>query len=110
MNRTTKVVYNDSHCPFTISPKAICWLFEHGSGDLFDCRGHFLLKRHHPLFVKCIETLGDLANGWTTDARGNVSVCAFEIAEVPGSYYYIENHDGLETVIGLRDMEHVTEQ
>lgn len=104
MNRITRVVYVDSHSPFTISPKAFLWLREHGSGDLFDCCGNFLLKRHHPLLVECVETLGDLANGWICDAQGGVTTCNLEIAEIPGSYYYIENHDGRETVIGLRDM------
>lgn len=99
-----KVVYNNAHCPFTISPKAFLWLRERGSGDLYDCCGNFLLKRHHPLLVKCVEILGDQANGWINCGQNRIVFCELEVAEIPGNYYYIENNGGRENVIGIRDM------
>lgn len=91
-----KVVYNAAVSGgLHLSERAIGWLRERGME--FDvestCKyGPFVgIPRHNPLLVKCIETLGEDANGpengWTPKAE-------LHVATISGTYYYIDDHDG----------------
>lgn len=119
MNR--KVVYSNFYGGFSLSPKAIKWLLDHGvpavdenqenkpekyieiiegsfgfGKEYIEIRPGFVLdsvphmKRHDPLLVECVETLGSEANGWCTD---------IQVKDIGESLYRIEYYDGMETVI-----------
>ncbi len=94
-----------------LSERAIGWLRERGME--FDvestCKyGPFVdIPRHNPLLVKCIETLGEEANGpengWTPKAE-------LHVATISGTYYYIDDHDGGgEEVIDIDKMTDASE-
>lgn len=105
--KTTKVVYNDEYCPFVISKEAIVWMKARGySGKFNDRDGTCIIPRHHPLLVECVETLGEKAGAAITGkycpVRDLRSIPL--VAEVPGDRYFVIDHDGKETVIGLDDL------
>jgi len=85
MNKV-KVVYNCCFGGFGLSDTAIEYLVEHGinEDDIWE------LPRHHPLLVKCVEELGDSADGF----------CArLAIEEINGYQYMIDDYDGNESVV-----------
>ena len=85
-----KVVYNTCYGGFGLSELALRWLMNHGfNGDAY------LIERHNPLLVQCVEELGD-------EAGNEYSELA--IAELSGNKYIIENYDGAETVIEPDDI------
>ena len=85
MNKV-KVVYNCCFGGFGLSDTAIEYLVEHGinEDDIWE------LPRHHPLLVKCVEELGDKADG---------SCASLDIKEINGFQYRISEYDGSESVI-----------
>lgn len=97
----TKVVFNNTWGSFwRLSEEAVRWLKEHEfMGEIYSESGRCIIPRHHPLFVQCVETLGERVNG---DGKGGI--CDLAIAEVEGTLYYIVDNDGKETVIGIKDM------
>lgn len=85
-----KVVYNTCYGGFGLSELALRWLMNHGfNGDAY------LIERHNPLLVQCVEELGD-------EAGNDYSELA--IAEISGNKYIIEDYDGAETVIEPDDI------
>ena len=95
-----KVVYNKNKLRFDLSVKAIDWLNKQGlpvlnGGTMF--KGGYLVEipRHHPLLVKCIETLGQEAN--------EPYVSDLSIREVEGTKYIIWNDNGNEAVYTPQD-------
>ena len=101
---TIKVVYNDDYArpKLLLSREAIAWMTAHGyNGKFYNRQGDFLVPRHHPLLVACVEELGDRANGSMPKYNFKANL---KIAEVEGSAYYISDYDGKETVISERDL------
>ena len=118
-----KVVYNACFGGFGLSDKAVIWLEQNAReeikhflknvrnretnnknryGTVETSMGYSLIydfhengiKRHDSDLVKCVEVLGDKANG----------ECAkLKIYELSGSIYRINEYDGNETVIDNYD-------
>lgn len=85
-----KVVYNTCYGGFGLSELALRWLMNHGfNGDAY------LIERHNPLLVQCVEELGDEANAEYSELA---------IAKISGNKYIIENYDGSETVLEPDDI------
>lgn len=106
-----KVVYNACFGGFRLSNKATLRLIELGYKGLTpDIRyvegssptsstytayyGDDDIPRHHPLLVQVVEELGEEANGGAADLR---------IEEIEGFPYYIEDYDGMESVLTPED-------
>ena len=117
-----KIVYNSCYDGYTLSYKAIDWLSEHGSErtknfiaqkrieakeiedfssasqERIDNVTRFyvidavrsFLKRHDPDLVAVVEALGEEVNG---------TLSKLAIEEIDGDRYYIDEYDGIETVI-----------
>ena len=100
-----RVAYNDNYSGFLLSPEALAWMEDNGYiGPICSSDGTCIVPRHHPLLVRCIEELGEQANGSLPEkslTHGTSDLC---IAQVEGTLYYIFNYDGKETVIGVNDM------
>jgi len=112
-NHTTKVVYNDEFCPFVLSREAIEWIRAKGyKGKFNDKDGVCVIPRHHPLLVGCVETLGEKAGGCYVNKYypAKDTPAHLMVAEVPGDRYYVIDHDGKETVIGMDDMVDAAEK
>ena len=97
-----KIVYNRDGLKFDLSVKAIDWLNEKGLPVLANgctmVEGGYLaeIPRHHPLLVKCVETLGQEAN--------EPYVSDLSIREIGGTQYEIwSDHYGVETVYTPED-------
>jgi hypothetical protein len=95
-----KVVINCSYGIFDLSWVAIRWLLDNGYTDerlgrddvRDDMKKSYIertIPRHHPLLVKCVETLGGKAGG-----AGSVLV----IHEINTDLYHIEELNGFETL------------
>ena len=91
MNKV-KVVFNCCFGGFDLSDSAIKYLVEHGieEDDIYD------LPRHHPLLVKCVEELGDSADGFCS---------RLTVKEINGFQYRIDEYDGSESVIEPDEIE-----
>ncbi len=106
----TKVVYNDKHGGFSVSKKCIERMVELKSeearkalehsppAELFDVFYISNVPRHCPIFVRVVEELGPEASG---------HFAKLEIAEIEGNKYYIDEYDGMETVMTPDDIEWV---
>ncbi len=80
-----RVVINRRYGGFGLSEEAIAWLRERGWKHC-DCPED--APRHDPLLIKCVETLGEKANG----EHAKLSI------EDAGNAYTIHEHDGKERV------------
>lgn len=80
-----KVVYNECYGGFGLSERAKSWLAEQGLQFEYDDE----IPRHHPLLIKCVETLKSEADGDFADLK---------IKEVEG-LYIIREYDGHESVV-----------
>lgn len=108
MSKTNKVVLNGCYGGFGVSEKGLNWMIDNGleskyyhanpdydpNGKGFFCRGKYYLDiyeipRHHPLLVKCVETLGSEANG---------DCAQLYIVEILGNLYRIDEYDGNESI------------
>ena len=80
-----KIAINKDYGGFSLSDEAIKWLKAHGKefDDLED------IKRHDPLLIECIETLGKKANGSCADIA---------IKEIDSNWYRIQEYDGIEWI------------
>ena len=106
---TYKIAFNDNHAGFILSNKGMAWMKEHGyAGKFFSPGGEFIVPRHHPLLVACIEALGEEACGELKMHGRSLDTSALRIAETDSPLYYIENYDGRETVISSRDLTDAT--
>lgn len=90
-----KIAYNKSFGGFRLSDEACKWLLERGSKFVISYGGKDYYwadnsPRHDPLLIECIETLGEKANG----PSSNIS-----IQNIDGYLYQIEEYDGKETII-----------
>ncbi len=95
----SKLVYNKGFGGYRLSVKAINWMNENGlvvmgNGSMVVAQGdktYFQeIPRHHPVLVKCVETLGKEAGEW----------CAtLSVLEIEGTQYHIVEYDGFETVL-----------
>lgn len=90
-----KVVINNCYGGFSISKEAYNWLKDHNiDKDLIYCYNYtencdYYGPRHHPLFIQCVEELGDKASGpWSK----------LEVLEFEGDIYYLTEYDGLESI------------
>lgn len=88
-----KIAINKDYGGFCLSNKAVQWLKQHGA-----CLDENF-KRHDPLLIKCIETLGKEVN---TD-YSNIG-----IVEIDGNQYRICEYDGAEWVETPDSIEWVT--
>ena len=99
-----KAVINVCYGGFGISEKAYNWLKEHNiegschidnellekhEFDSGNIRCYYYGPRHHPLFIKCIEELGEEASGMWAELK----VETFE-----GNLYRINDYDGYESI------------
>ena len=122
-----KIVYNDCYGGYSLSYKAIDWLSEHGSESIknfiaqkrieakekedfssasqeriynvtkfyvMDAVSSFL-KRHDPDLVAVVETLGKEASGTFSELA---------IAEIDEDKYFIDEYDGMETIVTPADL------
>lgn len=97
-----KVVINADYGGFKISEEAVEWLRNEGADpaqvvfiDEF-VGGWTGLERHDPLLVRCVETLGERANG---------RYAALEVRLIKQPLYRIREYDGAESIeepAGLR--------
>jgi len=108
-----KVVYNACFGGFSISAAAMKWLAENGREEIKaiaeeqlreypnETFGYYCtdIKRHDPDLVRCVETLGE-------DAEG--AYATLEVRELKGNRYRIDNYDGNEEVIEPEDEEYIT--
>ncbi len=100
-----KIVYNSCFGGFSLSDKAIqryadikgIRLFQKkndwGDYDFYDAQGEFYYPeyvRHDPVLVRVVEELGEEANG---------SCAELKIYQTDSNAYYIEEYDGVETVM-----------
>ena len=105
-----KIVINTCYGGFGLSEEAGEWLLANGieepfksqiqkslnrdkkdslSGGIWcDLQGYS--NRTHPLLVKCVEVLGEKANGKYSE---------LEVEEVSGNYFRIDEYDGVESVV-----------
>ena len=122
-----KIVYNDCYGGYTLSYKAIDWLSEHGSERTKNFIAHkrieakekddfssasqeridnvtkfyvmdavrSFLKRHDPDLVAVVEALGKEASG---------TFSALAIAEIDEDKYFIDEYDGMETIVTPADL------
>ena len=95
-----KVVYNKNKLRFDLSVKAIDWLNKQGlpvlnGGTMFKDGYLVEIPRHHPLLVKCVETLGQEAN--------EPYVSDLSIREIEGTKYMIWSDNGNEAVYTPQD-------
>lgn len=106
-----KVVYNERYGGFSLSRKAVQWLYDNGNDDIKAIMAKNLkeeprliglglrdLTRHDPDLVRCVETLGSAANGEFSDLK---------IRELKGNKYRIEEFDGFEDVYEPGDEEYI---
>ena len=108
-----KVVYNACFGGFSISLTAMKWLTENGREEIKAIAGKHLRKspdekfgfhcwdiqRHDPDLVRCVETLGDAANG---------RCAGLKVRELKGNRYRIEEFDGSEEVYEPEDEKYIT--
>lgn len=107
-----KAVINTCYGGFGISEEAYNWLKIHSIEGtkynyiddklLYKCeyddhsiRCHYYGPRHHPLFIKCVEELGEKAS----DTFANLQVVEFE-----GNLYRITEYDGYESIETPNDL------
>ena len=111
-----KIVYNNCYGGYSLSYKAIDWLSEHGSESIKNFiaqkrieskeREDFssfyvmyavssFLKRHDPDLVAVVEALGKEANSTFSELA---------IAEIDEDKYFIDEYDGMETVVTPADL------
>jgi hypothetical protein len=76
-----KVVINTRFGGFSLSDEALKWMSDNGGCD-YDIR-------HHPLLVKCVETLGKRA--WGRSAE-------LQVVEISQPLYRVGEYDGQEWV------------
>lgn len=94
-----KAVINTCYGGFGISEEAYNWLKEHNIdkelihksyNDISESyQYHYYGSRHYPLFIKCVEELGEKASGWLAELR---------VVEFEGDLYRIDEYDGYESV------------
>ena len=122
-----KVVYNDCYGGYTLSDNAIDWLSEHGSERTKNFIAHkrieakekeyfspasqeridnvtkfyvmdavrSFLKRHDPDLVAVVEALDKEASGTFSELA---------IAEIDEDKYFIDEYDGMETIVTPADL------
>jgi len=90
-----KVIINTTYGGFGISREAVEWLLREGA-DPSQVRiidefigGWCGLKRHDPLLVRCVETLGERADG---------RCAALEVRLLDQPLYRIREYDGAESI------------
>ena len=88
-----KVVINTDFGGYSFSPEGYAWMVERGY-EPTDNDGHdynyFKPRRDHPLAVRCVEELGERANGRSA---------SLSVVLVPeGVEWYIDEYDGIEGV------------
>ena len=92
----TKVVFNDSHGGFGLSPQAR-ELYKVRAGHEFEDS----CDRHDPILVSIVEELGEDANNWLSRLRirtvdgnryriRNMGLDGLEVVEVPGDIKWVE--------------------
>lgn len=108
-----KVVYNACFGGFSLSVAAMKWLAENAREEIKVIAQDQLRKypdykfgyhvrdieRHDPDLVRCVETLGNAANG---------SCANLEVRELKGNRYRIDEYDGYEDVYEPEDEEYIT--
>ena len=108
-----KGVYNACFGGFNISLKAMKWLAENWRDEIkaiaekelkespneefgFLCED---IQRHDPDLVRCVETLGDAADGHCANLL---------VRELKGNRYRIDEYDGREIVYEPDDEDYIT--
>lgn len=93
---TYEVVYNGCFGGFGLSKKAIKWLEKHGCTNTdFEYPRN---RRHNPLLVECVKTLGSEANDDFADLK---------IYKLKERFYKVGEYDGSEWVEEPGDLQWV---
>lgn len=102
---TIKIAFNDNYTGFMLSREAMSWMKDNGYGGKFcTASGEVIVPRHNPVLVRCIEELGEKANGTLRLGSTMVGTSDLRIAEIDSPLYYIVDYDGKETVITEKDL------
>ena len=102
---TIKIAYNDNYSGFKLSLEAMRWMEENGyAGKFCTESGEVIVPRHNPVLVRCIEELGERANGIVKLNSTVIGKSELRVAEIEGELYYVIDYDGKETVIGEKDL------
>ena len=109
-----KVVYNTCYGGYCLSKAAVEWLAENGREEIRAIAQRYIdeenlsygshvkeIARHDPDLVRCVETLGEAANG----DYAELCVCVLR-----GNQYRIDEYGGWESVIEPYDDEYITIQ
>ena len=97
-NKFTKVVYNSKCGLIQLSKEATDWMKRNGYQAKFcDHAGRLIVPRHNPVFIACVEELGDAAS---RDLQGT----ELRIAEIEGDRYYVFPSENGEVVITEKDL------
>ena len=101
--KTYKLVRNADYGGFYLSRKAEQWLAKRGIYNKYpEIQALYNLPRHEPLLVECVEELG-------TEAASEPRIAKLEVVIINSPRYYIDNYDGLETIITPEDMTEIPE-
>lgn len=106
-------MYNACYGGFSISLEAMKWLAENGRDEIKAIARKYLQKspdekysfplhdiqRHDTDLVRCVETLGYMADGGYANLR---------VRELKGNRYRIDDYDGYEEVYEPEDEEYIT--
>lgn len=89
-----KIVVNRCFGGYSLSKEAVQWLLENGNEDTKNEVAKyedvaFSCNRHNQDLVKCVEILGERANGECAE---------LEIEHIEGNQYRITEYDGYESV------------
>lgn len=93
--KTYEIVINKCYGGFGLSEEAEMWLSKRGIWQKYPHLEHlYYIPRHEPLLVECVKTLGDAANGYWAN---------LVIETITSRAYYINEYDGMETVVTNND-------
>ena len=102
---SAKVAFNKCYGGFTLSDRAVSMLREMKNNDKIGKHSYrypdnkFGLYRHDPDLIGVVEQLGAEASGRCADLG---------IKEIEGTKYIIREYDGIEWVVGPKDISWIT--
>lgn len=101
--KTYKIVRNAEYGGFHLSREAEQWLARRGIYNKYpEIESLCNLPRHEPLLVECIETLGP-------ESASEPRIAKLEVVIINSPRYYIDDYDGLETIITPENMTEIPE-
>lgn len=102
MSTKHEIVINAEYGGFCLSKAAGEWLGKRGIYQKYpNLQSIDEIPRHEPLLVECIKTLGELASE---------RFSKLEIREIESSCYYIDNYDGMESILTPCDFVQIEQE